>query len=63
MEKLYTHLRTQGKRYRKRGKKKDSRGIIPNLVDIALRPTIVEEKSTIGDFEIDTIIVKTIKVL
>ena len=56
--KLYTHLRTQGKRYRKRGNKKDTRGIIPNRLDISLRPAVVEEKSRIGDFEIDTIVGK-----
>lgn len=55
---LYRHLRTQGKRYRKRGNEKDRRGIIPNRVDIDMRPKIVEEKSRVGDFEIDTIIGK-----
>jgi IS30 family transposase len=52
------HLRTQGKRYRKRGQKKDQRGIIPNRVDIDKRPKIVEEKTRVGDFEVDTIIGK-----
>jgi len=55
---LYMHLRTQGKRYRKRGQKKDQRGIIPNRVDIDKRPKIVEEKIRVGDFEVDTIIGK-----
>jgi IS30 family transposase len=55
---LYMHLRTQGKRYRKRGQKKDQRGIIPNRVDIDKRPKIVEEKTRVGDFEVDTIIGK-----
>ena len=54
--KLYTHLRNEGKRYRKRGSKKDRRGIIPNRVDIDQRPAIVEEKQRFGDFEIDTLI-------
>lgn len=54
--KLYEHLRTQGKRYRKRGSAKDKRGIIPHRRDISERPTVVEEKSRIGDLEIDTII-------
>ncbi len=55
---LYTHLRTKGKRYRKRDNKKDRSGIIPNRVDITLRPAIVDEKSRVGDFEIDTVIGK-----
>lgn len=59
--KLYEHLRTQGKRYRKRGSKKDRRGIIINRVDIDHRPTIVEEKRRFGDFEIDTVIGKNHK--
>lgn len=55
---LYTHLRTRGKRYRKRGNSKDSRGIIPGRVSIELRPAVVEEKSRFGDLEIDTVIGK-----
>ena len=55
---LHKHLRTQGKRYRKRGSKKDRRGIIPNRIDIAMRPSVVDEKSRVGDFEIDTVIGK-----
>lgn len=55
---LYTHLRTRGKRYRKRGNKKDRRGIIPHRIDISQRPAIVDEKSRVGDFEIDTVIGK-----
>ena len=55
---LYKHLRTQGKRYRKRGASKDRRGIIPNRIDIDQRPAIVAEKSRFGDMEIDTVIGK-----
>ena len=55
---LYTHLRTRGKRYRKRGNCKDRRGCIPHRVDIAQRPAIVEQKQRFGDFEIDTVIGK-----
>lgn len=55
---LYKHLRTQGKRYRKRGAWKDKRGILSNKVNIAQRPPIVEEKQRFGDLEIDTIIGK-----
>lgn len=56
--KLYEHLRCTGKRYRKRGSKKDKRGIITGRVDISQRPAIVEKKKRIGDLEIDTIIGK-----
>jgi len=55
---LYTHLRTKGKRYRKRGALKDSRGLITNRVSIEQRPDIVDKKKRIGDLEIDTIIGK-----
>ena len=55
---LYQHLRTQGKRYRKRGNSKDRRGIIPHRKDIDQRPPIVDEKQRFGDWEIDTVIGK-----
>lgn len=55
---LHGHLRSKGKPYRKRGALKDRRGIIPNRRHIAERPAIVEEKSRIGDLEIDTVIGK-----
>jgi len=55
---LYEHLRTKGKRYRKRGAAKDSRGIIPGRVDISQRPKVVDDKERAGDLEIDTIIGK-----
>lgn len=58
---LYKHLRNKGKRYKKRGSKKDTRGIIPNRVDIGQRPEIVDKKERFGDFEIDTIIGKNHK--
>jgi len=53
---LHTHLRRKGRRYRKRGAKKDSRGIIVGRVDIDQRPQEVEERKRFGDLEIDTII-------
>lgn len=53
---LYERLRTQGKRYRKRGASKDTRGLIPNRIPIEKRPAIVENKTRFGDLEIDTII-------
>jgi IS30 family transposase len=55
---LFTHLRRQGRKYRKRGSAKDSRGIIKDRVDISQRPTIVDEKIRLGDLEIDTMIGK-----
>ena len=59
--KLYTHLRRKGRRYRKRGTLKDSRGIIKDRTDISLRPAIVDKKIRVGDLEIDTIIGKNHK--
>ncbi|MDL2312681.1 IS30 family transposase, partial [Bacteroidales bacterium OttesenSCG-928-B11] len=41
---LYKHLRRQGRKYRKRGALKDSRGLIKNRVSIEERPVIVDEK-------------------
>ena len=55
---LYTHLRRQGRRYRKRGNKKDSRGIIKNRVHIDQRPPVVDQRSRFGDLEADLIIGK-----
>lgn len=59
--KLYMKLRNKGKRCRKRGSSKDSRGIISNRVDIDQRPSIVESKERIGDLEIDLIMGKNHK--
>ena len=53
---LYKNLRHSGKRYNKRSSRKAGRGCIPNRVDIKERPCIVEEKSRIGDWELDTIV-------
>lgn len=55
---LFKHLRTQGKRYRKRGKTNDSRGILTDRNPIENRPKIVDKKQRFGDFELDTIIGK-----
>lgn len=49
---LYKQL-AHGKRRRKRGLRRDSRGLIPNRVSIEKRPVIVEKRERIGDFEID----------
>lgn len=53
---LYKHLRRKGRKYRKRGNAKDTRGIIKNRIGIEQRPSIVDEKTRFGDLEIDTII-------
>lgn len=53
---LYTNLRRRGKKYNHRGAKTAGRGCIPNRVDIAKRPKIVDKKSRLGDWEGDTII-------
>ena len=53
---LYTHLRHKSKRYRKRYGSQDRRGGISGRVGIEERPAIVESRSRIGDFEIDTVI-------
>ena len=53
---LYTELRHHGKKYNKRSKGTAGRGCIPGRLDIDARPPIVEEKTRIGDWELDTII-------
>ena len=55
---LYTHLRRQGKKYDRRRNGKSTRGQIKNRVSIDERPKIVEDKSRVGDWEIDTMIGK-----
>ena len=49
---LYKHLR-HGKRRRKRGNRKDNRGIIHHRVSIELRPSIVNKRERLGDIEVD----------
>ncbi|PKP38475.1 MAG: IS30 family transposase [Bacteroidetes bacterium HGW-Bacteroidetes-14] len=53
---LFRYLRHQQRRYRKRGRKSKKRGAIQNRVDISQRPSIVDERTRFGDFEMDTII-------
>lgn len=55
---LYTYLRRQGKKYDKRRHGKSTRGHIKNRVCIEDRPAIVDTKSRVGDWEIDTMIGK-----
>lgn len=55
---LYLHLRHGKKRYRKRYGSGKRSGPIKNKVMIDDRPKIVDERSRLGDWEIDTIIGK-----
>ncbi len=56
--KLYLNLPHKMKKYNKKDSSYNSRGIIIDRVSIFKRPKIVEKKSRIGDFEVDTIIGK-----
>lgn len=56
--KLYLNLRHQNKKYRKRYGSPKRTGPIKNRKFIDERPKIVDEKSRMGDWEIDTIIGK-----
>ena len=53
---LYRHLRQGHKRYRKG--KQSKRSVIPSPVYIDDRPAIVEERSRVGDWEVDTVMGK-----
>ena len=55
---LHTFLRQAHKKRRKKYGSKDKRGQISNRISIDQRPEIVDEKSRIGDWEIDTVIGK-----
>jgi len=55
---LHSHLRRKGRRCRKRGAAKDSRGIIKNRISIEQRPEIVEKRERFGDIEVDLILGK-----
>lgn len=58
---LHMNLRRKGRKYRKRGNSKDTRGIITGRVDISMRPAIVDQKERFGDLELDTVIGKNHK--
>ena len=58
---LYTYLRHKSRKYRRRYGSSDKRGQIRNRVSIEQRPKIVDTRSRIGDFEIDTVIGKNHK--
>jgi transposase, IS30 family len=53
---LHTHLRRKGRRYRKRGSSKDSRGKIVGRIGIEKRPKEAEDRKVFGHLEVDTII-------
>ena len=55
---LFTFLRRQGKAYQSRSKSLAGRGHIKNRVSIEERPDVVDEKSRVGDWEIDLVIGK-----
>lgn len=53
---LFHELRRRGKKYNKRSAKSAGRGVIPGRIDISERPSIVDQRSRIGDWEVDTIV-------
>jgi IS30 family transposase len=53
---LHLHLRHRYKAYRKRGSGRERRGRLKDQVMIDQRPVIVDERSRIGDWEMDTVI-------
>lgn len=55
---LHTHLRHRYKPYRKRGSERERRGRLRDQVMIDDRPGVVDERSRIGDWEMDTVIGK-----
>nr|AFT63974.1 integrase catalytic region [gamma proteobacterium D250] len=55
---LYENLRRRDRPYNKRVNGKSTRGHIKNAISIEERPQGVDDKSRIGDWEIDTVIGK-----
>ncbi|WP_297824025.1 hypothetical protein [uncultured Paraglaciecola sp.] len=56
---LFQYLRRKGKAYQSRSKDKQAgRGFIKNRISIDERPPVVDDKSRIGDWEIDLVIGK-----
>lgn len=53
---LYTHLRQAGKKWRKRYRAEDSRGVMPGKRHLSQRPLSAENRSRIGHWKIDTVI-------
>lgn len=54
---LHSHLRCK-KKYRKRAGGQDRRGKIPNPVSIEQRPAVVDERTRLGDWEVDLVLGK-----
>ena len=52
---LYKYLRQSSKKRRKRYRAYDSRGLLAGKKHISERPDIIEKRSRIGDWEIDTV--------
>jgi IS30 family transposase len=57
---LYQYLK-HGKRRRKRGARKDNRGVILNRTPLAERPAIVAQRTRLGDIEVDLMMGKNHK--
>jgi len=55
---LHSNLRRKGKAYQSRAASQAGRGHIKNRVSIDERPNIVDDKSRVGDWEIDLVIGK-----
>jgi IS30 family transposase len=56
---LFQDLRRKGKAYQSRSKDKQAgRGFIKNRISIDERPDVVDDKSRVGDWEIDLVIGK-----
>ena len=53
---LYLNLWQRGKNSNKRGAVTAGRGLIPGCIDIEHRHVIVDAKSRLGDWELDSII-------
>nr|WP_220017816.1 hypothetical protein [Candidatus Rhabdochlamydia oedothoracis] len=53
---FYRELRHRGKKYNKQRKGTSGRGNIPGRIDIKQRPCILEKKTRLGDWELDTVI-------
>lgn len=53
---LHVHLRHKVKSYRNRSLTQDNRGKIKNATSIDERPMVVDDRSRLGDWEMDTII-------
>lgn len=58
---LYKHLRHSKRIYKKRYGTKESRGRIGGQVSIDLRPAVVDAKTRVGDWELDTMTGKNSK--